>query len=60
MIHACYSWEVALNICLHASFDNLQDWKGLQEKGGRLNSTKTNETVELSGAVILVKTLSSF
>jgi hypothetical protein len=28
IICACYSWEMALNVGLDASFDNVKDWNG--------------------------------
>jgi hypothetical protein len=30
---------MGLNVCLEASFDNVQDWKGVLEKTGEINST---------------------
>jgi hypothetical protein len=35
-----YSWEIALNVGLDVSFDNMQDWKGIREKAGEVNSTE--------------------
>jgi hypothetical protein len=32
-INACYSWEMALNV-------GFEDWKGIREKAGEVNSTK--------------------
>jgi hypothetical protein len=40
IICACYSWEMVLNIGLDASFDNIQDRKGIREKEEKVNSTK--------------------
>jgi hypothetical protein len=41
-------WEVALNVLLTVSFDNMYDWKGMREKAGKVNSTeayiKTDES----------------
>jgi hypothetical protein len=31
---------MALNFGLGASFDNMQDWEGILEKAGEVNSTK--------------------
>jgi hypothetical protein len=31
-IYACYSWGMALNFGPDVSFDNMQDWKGIQAK----------------------------
>jgi hypothetical protein len=28
----CYSWEKTKNVGLDASFDNMQDWKGVEGK----------------------------
>jgi hypothetical protein len=28
----CYSWEMATKVDLDASFDNVEEWKGIQEK----------------------------
>jgi hypothetical protein len=38
---------MALNFGLRASFDNMQDWKGigLQEKAGQVNITKVYESL---------------
>jgi hypothetical protein len=43
-IYVSYSWEMTLNTGLDASFDNVQDWKGIREKAGEVNSTKTHVT----------------
>jgi hypothetical protein len=40
----CYSWEIALNTGLYTLFNNMQDWKGIWEKGGGVNSTKAHIT----------------
>jgi hypothetical protein len=32
---------MALNFGLDASYDSMQDWKGIQEKAGEFNSTRT-------------------
>jgi hypothetical protein len=40
-IIACYLWVMALNDDVNVSFDNMQDWKGIREKEGAVNSTKT-------------------
>jgi hypothetical protein len=48
IICVCYSWEMALNVGLDASLDNMQDWKGIREKAGEVNSTKayiTNDEI---------------
>jgi hypothetical protein len=39
-ICGCYSWEMALNIGLDVSVDNLWDLKGIREKAGEVNSTR--------------------
>jgi hypothetical protein len=36
----CYSWEMALNVDLDVSFNSVQDWKGILEKRGEVNSMK--------------------
>jgi hypothetical protein len=36
--------EVASNFGLDISFDNMQDWKGIGEKVGEVNSTKAYVT----------------
>jgi hypothetical protein len=36
---ACYSWEIASNIGLNVSFENMCDWKEMREKAGEVNST---------------------
>jgi hypothetical protein len=41
IICACYSLGKALNVGLDVSFDNTQDWKGIWEISGDINSTKT-------------------
>jgi hypothetical protein len=55
-----YSWEMALNIDLDVSFDNMQDWKGIGQKAGEVNNTegyiKMRFTVEFSTSVELVVT----
>jgi hypothetical protein len=28
-ICSCYPWEIALNVGLDVSLDNMQDWKGI-------------------------------
>jgi hypothetical protein len=33
-IYSLYSWEMALNVSPCASFENVCDWKGIQEKAG--------------------------
>jgi hypothetical protein len=43
-ICACYSWEIALDVGLDASFDNTQDCKGIQEKAGEINNMKAYMT----------------
>jgi endo-1,4-beta-D-glucanase Y len=35
-ISACYSWEMALNVGLNASFDNVWDWTVYGRKQGKL------------------------
>jgi hypothetical protein len=40
IIYAYYSWEIVLNVILDALFDNMQDWKGILEKAGEVNTTK--------------------
>jgi hypothetical protein len=35
-ICACYSWEMALNVGLDVSFDNMYDCKLILERGGKL------------------------
>jgi hypothetical protein len=39
-ICACYSWEIAINIGLDASFIDMQGSKGLWEKVGEINGMK--------------------
>lgn len=41
---ACYSWEMSLNVSLDASFDNVQDCKGIQENAGQVNDMKVYVT----------------
>jgi hypothetical protein len=43
-IFACYSWEMALNVVFHASFDDVQAGKGIREKAGELDSLKLIHT----------------
>jgi hypothetical protein len=46
--YACYSKEMALNVGLNVSFDNVQERKGILEKTERVNSTKgyvTNDEI---------------
>jgi hypothetical protein len=43
-IYACYSWEIALNIGPDASFNNMQDWKGIPEKAREVTSMKASIT----------------
>jgi hypothetical protein len=38
-ICTCCSWEMALNVDLDASLDNM-DWEEIWEKAGEVNSTK--------------------
>jgi hypothetical protein len=33
-ICACYSWAMALNVCLDTALDNMLDWKGIHESSG--------------------------
>jgi hypothetical protein len=40
-ICACYSWEMALNVGLEVSFDNMKDWKGIRQKYKEVYSTKS-------------------
>lgn len=40
-IRACYWWEIASNIGLDASFDNMYEWKGIREKARKVHSTET-------------------
>jgi hypothetical protein len=44
IIHPCYSWEMVLNFGLDASFDNIQDVKGIWEVVRENNSTKACAT----------------
>jgi hypothetical protein len=37
---AGYLWEMAVNIGLDMSFDNMWDWKGIREKATEVNSTE--------------------
>jgi hypothetical protein len=39
-ISACYLWKMALNEGLNASFDNMHNWKEIQEKRVEINSMK--------------------
>jgi hypothetical protein len=39
-IFACHSWKIALNLGLDVPLDNMQDWKGIREKAGEVNSAK--------------------
>jgi hypothetical protein len=32
-------WEMALNVGLSISFDNMYDWKGIWEKAGKVKLT---------------------
>jgi hypothetical protein len=36
IICVCYRWEIALHIGLEVTFDNIEDWKGIRVKGGKL------------------------
>jgi hypothetical protein len=40
IICVCYSWEMALNVGLDASFNNIKAGKVIQEKGRKVNSMK--------------------
>jgi hypothetical protein len=40
-VYTCYPWEMALNIGLDVSFDNISDWNGIPQKAGEVNSTKS-------------------
>lgn len=40
IICECYSRDNELSTGLVVSFDNIQDWKGIQEKAGEINSGK--------------------
>jgi hypothetical protein len=42
---ACYSWEMALNVGLDVSFDNMEEWKGIRNKAVEVNSTETYITI---------------
>jgi hypothetical protein len=35
-----YSKEMALNISLNGSFNNIQEWEGIQEKAGKFTVQK--------------------
>jgi hypothetical protein len=39
-VYACYLWEVALNGNLITAFNNVQDWKGIWEKAGKVIERK--------------------
>jgi hypothetical protein len=40
-----YSWEIALNVDLDVSFDNMQEWKGIRgQNKGEVNSKKVYGT----------------
>jgi hypothetical protein len=43
-ICACYSWELVLYISLITSFNNIQDWIGIWEKPGNINTVKAYVT----------------
>jgi hypothetical protein len=48
---------MASSVGLDVSFDNLQDWKGVQEKAGEVNSKKayvTNDEFSAGGALVCV------
>jgi hypothetical protein len=36
---------MALNVGLDVSFDNMKDWKGILERAGDVNSTKTQNQI---------------
>jgi hypothetical protein len=54
------SWEIALNVVLDVSFDNMSGWKGARRKPEGLNGTKArvaandeNYRAEFSAGAIL-------
>jgi hypothetical protein len=61
-ICACYSWEMATKVDLDASVENIEGWKGIQEKSRKVNGIKRYITAletspnELSTGVIFVHT----
>jgi hypothetical protein len=46
-IFACYSWEMALSVVFHESFDDIQDRKGMREKSSELDSLKAYTTCSI-------------
>jgi hypothetical protein len=43
---ACYSWEMALNVGLDVPFDNMQNWKEIQEQAREIKNAKAYITTD--------------
>lgn len=43
---SCYSWEMAFNAGLDASFDNIQNWKEIREKTEEVNSWVAYKSID--------------
>jgi hypothetical protein len=49
----CYSWGMALNVGLGASFDNTKNWKGIDKKVRQINNKKSYVTkYEISHCIL--------